>query len=76
METVIACGEGAKQAIDKFAEALDVKAPAEPLNDCAEAEALVWERRRQSVPTVVTFAPGITKPRAIRSDVGRLLRRA
>jgi len=74
--SVIACGSDAKQAMDKFAAALGEKAPAEAPREPAEGEALAWFHRTEPAPKLVTFAPGTTKKRALREDVGRLLRRA
>jgi len=76
VDAVIACGADARQAMERFAAALHGKPPAEPSRDPAEAEALVWFHRVESAPRLVAFTHGITKKRAIRADVGRLLRRA
>jgi len=76
VEAVIACGADAKGAMDAFAAALHGKPPAEPPRDPGEAEALVWFHRAEPAPRLVAFTHGITKKRAIRADVGRLLRRA
>jgi hypothetical protein len=76
VDAVIACGADAKNAMDAFAAALHAKAPADPAADPGEAEALVWFHRVESTPRLVAFTHGITKKRAIRADVGRLLRRA
>jgi hypothetical protein len=76
VDAVIACGADAKNAMDAFAAALHAKAPGDPAADPGEAEALVWFHRVESTPRLVAFTHGITKKRAIRADVGRLLRRA
>ena len=73
---VIACGADAKQAMDKFASTLGEKAPAEAPREPAKGEALVWFHRTEPAPKLVAFAPGTTRKREIREDVGRLLRRA
>jgi len=73
---VVACGPDAKQAMDKFAAALDATSPAQAPREPAEGEALAWFHRTESAAKLVAFAPGSTKKRAIRGDVGRLLRRA
>jgi hypothetical protein len=76
VDVVIACGDTGRQAIETFAEALPARKPAEPLRSPAEHEALVWFHRLEQPPSLVTFTPGITPKRAIRNEVGRLLRRA
>ena len=76
VDAVIGCGPDAQQAMGKFAGALEAKAPAEAIRDPGEGEALVWFHRTQPAASIVTYAGGITKRRAIREDVGRLLRRA
>jgi len=73
---VIACGPDAKQAMEKFAAALHAKPPAEAPREPGEGEALAWFHRTEPAPKLVAFTPGATKRRAIRGDVGRLLRRA
>jgi hypothetical protein len=73
---VIACGSDAKQAMDKFASALHTKLPAEAPREPGEGEALAWFHRTEPAPKLVAFTPGTTRKRAIRGDVGRLLRRA
>jgi hypothetical protein len=74
--SVIACGPDAKQAMDKFATTLEEKAPAEAPREPAEGEALAWFHRTEPEPKLVAYTPANTKKRAIREDVGRLLRRA
>jgi hydroxymethylpyrimidine pyrophosphatase-like HAD family hydrolase len=76
VEVVIACGAEAQQAMEKFSGALEARPPAQALRDPAEGEALAWFHRTEPAPSIVAYAPGITKKRAIRGDVGRLLRRA
>jgi hypothetical protein len=73
---VIACGADAKQAMDKFAAVLGEKAPAQASREPVEGEALAWFHRAEPAPRLVAFMPGTTRRRAIREDVGRLLRRA
>jgi hypothetical protein len=73
---VIACGSDAKQAMDKFASALHTKLPAEAPREPGEGEALAWFHRTEPAPKLVAFTPNTTRKRAIRGDVGRLLRRA
>ncbi len=50
--------------------------PAQPLRSPGEHEALVWFRRAGKAPELITLAPRASADRAIRADVGRLLRRA
>ncbi len=76
VDVVIACGSAAKGAIDQFAAALGIGKAAEALRAPAADEALVWFHRTDRAPALVAFDPGITRKREIRSEVGRLLRRA
>jgi hydroxymethylpyrimidine pyrophosphatase-like HAD family hydrolase len=49
---------------------------AQPWRAPGEHEALIWFRRTGKAPQRVTLAPRATSGRSLRSDVGRLLRRA
>ncbi len=76
VDTVIACGSTGKAAIDQFAAALGIPKAAEALRAPAAHEALVWFHRKDHVPALVAFEPGVTLKREMRPGVGRLLRRA
>ena len=69
-------GPAARQSLEGLAALLPSDRPPEPLRAPAESEALVWIRNGGKAPQLVTL-PSRTHPdRAIRNDVGRLLRRA
>ena len=75
-QVVVVRGVNARQSLDALAGALPSDRPPEPLRAPGESEALVWFRRSGRAPQLVTL-PARTHPdRAIRNDVGRLLRRA
>ncbi|MGZ5036617.1 MAG: HAD family hydrolase [Usitatibacter sp.] len=76
VDVVVACGASGQQALDRFAEALGEPRAAEALRSPGETEALVWFHRLERSPTLVAFTPGVTEKRAMRTEVGRLLRRA
>jgi hypothetical protein len=76
VDAVIACGADAQQAMDKFASALQARLPAEAARVPGEDQALAWFHRVEPAPKLIQFTPGTTRKRAIRADVGRLLRRA
>ena len=73
---VVVRGANARQSLEALSRALPGERPAEPLRMPDEGEALVWFRRTGKAPQVVTLPPRTHPDRAIRNDVGRLLRRA
>jgi phosphoglycolate phosphatase (TIGR01487 family) len=76
VQVVAVRGANARQSLEAVAGALPSDRPPEPLRAPGESEALVWFRRSGQAPQLVTL-PARTHPdRAIRNDVGRLLRRA
>jgi hydroxymethylpyrimidine pyrophosphatase-like HAD family hydrolase len=74
VSVVAACGDAARQSLERFAEALGARKPAEPLRPPGEDEALLWFHRLEQSPALVRFTRGITPKRTLRGDVGRLLR--
>lgn len=69
-------GANARQSLEALAGSQPSQRPPEPLRAPGESEALVWFRRSGQAPQLVTL-PARTHPdRAMRNDVGRLLRRA
>ena len=69
-------GANARQCLEALARVLPGDRPAEPLRMPTEGEALVWFLRTAKAPQLIAL-PARTHPdRAIRNDVGRLLRRA
>ncbi len=71
-----ACGAGAKAALDAFADAVPLPKPVEALRAPAEGETLAWLPRAGREPVLVSIERTATRPRPIRADVGKLLRRA
>jgi hypothetical protein len=69
-------GANARQSLEALGDVLPGDRPAEPLRPPTEGEALVWFPRSGKAPQVVTLPPRTHPDRAIRNDVGRLLRRA
>ncbi len=75
-QIVVVRGANARQSLEALAGVLPSDRPPEPLRAPGESEALVWFRRSGQAPQLVTL-PARTHPdRAMRNDVGRLLRRA
>jgi hydroxymethylpyrimidine pyrophosphatase-like HAD family hydrolase len=76
VDVVAARGSAAQQALEGFARVLSLPAPPEPVRAPSAHEALVWLRRTEAAPTLVTLPPAAAAGRPLRSDVGRVLRRA
>ncbi len=76
VDIVAARGAAAHQALEAFARVLSLPAPPEPVRAPSVHEALVWLRRAEGAPTLVTLPPAAAGARPLRSDVGRVLRRA
>jgi hypothetical protein len=76
VQVVAVRGANARASLETLATLLPADRPPEPLRAPGESEALVWFRNSGRAPQLVTL-PARTHPdRAIRNDVGRLLRRA
>lgn len=69
-------GANARQSLEALGNVLPHDRPAEPLRMPGESEALVWLRGSGKAPCLVTLPPRTHPDRALRNDVGRLLRRA
>jgi hydroxymethylpyrimidine pyrophosphatase-like HAD family hydrolase len=76
VDIVAARGAAAQQALEAFARTLSLAAPPEPVRAPNVHEALVWLRRTEAAPTLVTLAPAGAGARPLPSDVGHVLRRA
>jgi hypothetical protein len=76
VDVVAVRGAAARQSLESLAAAFPGDRPAEPLRAPGESEALVWFRRTGRAPQLVTLPRRTHPDRAIRNDVGRLLRRA
>ncbi len=76
VDVVVVRGAGALESLESLAKMLPADRPAEPLRAPGESEALVWFPRTRQAPQLVTLPPRTHPDRAIRSAVGRLLRRA
>jgi hypothetical protein len=75
-DVVVVRGAAARQSLEALQGVPAGQRPTEVLRAPGESEALVWFRNRSAPPTLITL-PARTHPdRAIRNDVGRLLRRA
>jgi hypothetical protein len=73
---VVVRGAAARQSLEALQGVPPAQRPAELLRAPGESEALVWFRDTSAPPILITL-PARTHPdRAIRNDVGRLLRRA
>jgi hydroxymethylpyrimidine pyrophosphatase-like HAD family hydrolase len=76
VDVVAVRGAAARQSLESLAAAFPGDRPAEPLRAPGESEALVWFRRTGRAPQLVTLPRRTHPDRALRNDVGRLLRRA
>jgi len=76
VDVVATRGDAAWESLESYANALGGTRPPEPLRAPGEHEALVWFRRSGRAPALVTLARDHADPRAIRSEVGRVLRSA
>jgi hypothetical protein len=76
IDVVAAVGESARQSLEAFALARPAPKPAEVLHAPGGEEALVWFHRTGAAPALVTLVRPAIPKRPIRSDVGRILRRA
>ncbi|HUQ29829.1 MAG TPA: HAD family hydrolase [Usitatibacter sp.] len=76
VDVVAVRGAAARQSLESLAAILPDDRPAEPLRAPAESEALIWFRNTGRAPQLVTLPPRTHSDRALRNDVGRLLRRA
>ena len=73
---IVVRGANARQSLETLAAMLPHDRPAEPLRMPTDGEALAWFRRGGRAPQVITLPPRTHPDRAMRNDVGRLLRRA
>jgi hydroxymethylpyrimidine pyrophosphatase-like HAD family hydrolase len=76
VQVVAVRGAAARQSLEQLAALLPADRPAEPLRAPGESEALVWFRNTGAAPQLVTLPARSHPDRAMRNDVGRLLRRA
>jgi hypothetical protein len=75
VQVVAVRGANARASLETLATVLPSDRPAEPLRAPGESEALIWFRNSGRARS--WYAPARTHPdRALRNDVGRLLRRA
>ena len=76
VDVVAVRGAAARQSLEALATLLPTDRPAEPLRAPGESEALLWFRKGGRAPQLVTLPARLHADRALRADVGRLLRRA